>query len=233
MSDSKEPASRHQDTKTPKDYPYNKPPNPFERVIYFLLFLYAKFHLKFVLKTTIKNKKLLPKNRPFFLYANHTQPLGDAFLAVTLFSPNTPRVLVSPANLGIPFIGRFLHLAALPIPSDLSTLKRFNRALKDAYAEKHPIVIFPEAHVLPYYPKIRKITPSSFRPAAKLRSDVYVMTTTYKKPKFGKKPKIVVYLDGPISPEPAKTASENASFLCEEVTKTLHSRAAKNYIAKS
>ncbi|MBQ3318688.1 1-acyl-sn-glycerol-3-phosphate acyltransferase [Candidatus Saccharibacteria bacterium] len=230
MKSKEEPTSRHQDATVPADYPYNKRPNPLERLIYFLLFLYAKFHLKFILKTTVKNKKILPKNSPFFLYANHTQPLGDPFLAVTLFYPNTPRVLVSPANLGIPFIGRFLHLAALPIPSDLKTLKRFNRALKDAYETNHPIIIFPEAHVLPYCPIIREISEKSFRPAAKLRSDVYVMTTTYKKPKFGKKPRIIVHLDGPLSPDPAKTASENASFLCTTTLKTLHSRTKNNYI---
>lgn len=232
MKSKKEPTSRHQNATVPANYPYNKRPNPFEKCVYFLLFLYAKFHLKFVLKTTVKNKKILPKSSPFFLYANHTQPLGDAFLAVTLFYPNTPRVLVSPANLGIPVIGRFLHLAALPIPSDLKTLKRFNRASKEAYKNNHPIVVFPEAHVLPYYDKIREIKPSSFRPAAKLCSDVYTMTTTYKKPKFGKKPKIVVYLDGPISPDASLSASENAPLLCEKVVQTLRSRSADNYTHK-
>jgi 1-acyl-sn-glycerol-3-phosphate acyltransferase len=217
--------SKNQKAKVPSKYPYNKPGNILERAAFSSLLACGRVYLKVNLKLSVKNRSKLPKDSAFFLYSNHTQPLGDVFLSLNLLRKQSPRVIVSPANLGIPIIGKHLHLAALPIPDTLSGLRRFQGALNDAYAAKCPIIVYPEAHVWPYYTKIRPLPTSAFRPAAKLHSPVYAMTLTYKKPRFGKKPKTIAYIDGPFLPDSEKTVSENASLLQEQVKLAMDKRA--------
>ncbi|KRM87600.1 hypothetical protein [Lacticaseibacillus thailandensis] len=66
----------------------------------------------------------------YFLYANHTQPVGDPFLALLAGRPRGFAAIVSAANLGIPVLGHILPWAgALPLPDDLHGLARFNHAV--------------------------------------------------------------------------------------------------------
>lgn len=65
----------------------------------------------------------------------------------------------------------------------------------------HPIVVYPEAHIWPYYTKIRPFKSTSFRYPIKYDVPAYCFTTTYQKRKFSKKPKITVYVDGPFYPK--------------------------------
>ena len=58
-------------------------------------------------------------------------------------------------------------------------------------------MIYPEAHIWPFYTKIRPFTESSFRYPIQNKCPVMCFTNTYQKRKFGKKAKIVTYIDGP------------------------------------
>lgn len=63
-----------------------------------------------------------------FLYGNHTQPVGDAFIPVRALAPKRSYVVVSPANLGIRVLGPLLPmLGALLIPNSIRGFGSGNR----------------------------------------------------------------------------------------------------------
>ena len=61
------------------------------------------------------------------------------------------------------------------------------------------ISVYPEAHIWPYYSKIRNFVSTSFKYPVKFNKPVFSFTTTYKERK-GRRPKITVYIDGPFYP---------------------------------
>lgn len=74
-----------------------------------------------------------------------------------------------------------------------------------------------------YYTGIRPFSVTSFKFPAKLDTPSFSMTVTYKKSKLFKKPKMVVYIDGPFYPE-GNTHKEKARCLCEVITATMKKR---------
>lgn len=139
------------------------------------------------------------------LFCNHTQPVGDAFTPARAMFPQRTYVLVSPANLGIPVIGRLLpSLGALPIPDDVRGMRQLKRAVSRRLGEGACVVVYPEAHVWPYYTGIRPFPATSFAFAVDNEVPVYCLTSTYQRPRLGARPKTTAFLDGPfLAPEGA------------------------------
>ena len=161
-----------------------------------LAFVYYKIinPVKFV------NKKVLKqcKNNGYFIYANHTNQFGDAFCPALICFPKKPYVIVNPDNIAMPFLGRCLKMwGAIPTPNTINASKNFNIAIKHHLKHNNPILIYPEAHLWPYYTKIRNFPSTSFRYPVKLNKPVYCFTTIYKRKKFSKKPRTEIYIDGP------------------------------------
>lgn len=161
----------------------------------------------------VGKEKLQTNNKKgYFVYGNHTQPLGDVFIPLTIFSPYRFYGIAGQANWGIPIIGKLLvRYGGLPVGNDIKQSIKLIKAIKEVIAKKGIITIYPEAHVWPYYTKIRPFDATSFHFPIKTKSPVFAMTTTYHKPKFGKHPKIITYIDGPFYPDqdlPSKKAQE-------------------------
>lgn len=174
---------------------------------------YCKWFLHMKVKGRRKLKGL---KGDFFIYGNHTQPVGDVFIPALCVLPKRIYTVVSTANYGIPFIGKILpYLGALPVVGSLHGIKELNKAIEERINKNHPIVIYPEAHVWEYYTEIRPFPETSFKYPAKLNKPVIAMTVTYKKSKMFRRPIMEVYLDGPYY---AKEES------VKERTKNLHDR---------
>ena len=185
-------------------------------ILYIPFLIFSFIYTKFILKVKIKNKKIL-KNKNFFIYANHTQVLGDAFMPYCLLFPKKPKIIVSSSNLGIKGIGKLLpYLGALPIPNDIHQMKEFINAI-NYYAKRKPIIIYPEAHVWPYNTFIREFPITSFDFPVTNNTAVYTMTTTYQKRKHFKKPQITIYFDGPFYPDNLETKKEKMKNLHDKV----------------
>lgn len=183
------------------------------------------FYCKFVLKIKVKNSKVLKKYKKsgYFLFGNHTQPIGDAFIPTYVCSGKRVRVIVSPANLGIPVLGKILPmLGVLPIPKTLKGLVKFKEAIETKVRTGNCIVIYPEAHVWPYYTKIRPFSADSFRFPVENNMPTFCMTTTYQKSRKRDKPDITVYIDGPFftnktcSPKGQRQILRNEVYECME-----------------
>lgn len=167
----------------------------------------------------------------YMLFCNHTQPVGDALAPTALACPRRAYVLASPANLGIPVLGKLLPtLGALPVPSTLAGLKRFRAAIARRLRDGACVAVYPEAHVWPWCTFVRPFPASAFAFAVENRAPVYCATTTYHPRSAHRKPRAVAILDGPFWPDdtlPKKRAKEK---LRDEVHARMVERSAENEV---
>ncbi len=198
--------------------------NPIWNITAFLLyrviattsaFVYTK--LKFNMK--IVNKKVLKKckNQGYFVYLNHTQEILDTLIPTLATFPKRVYIIAHPNNVSIKGLKTANKmLGALPIPGDLESSKNFLNAIQTYIKKKKVIAIYPEAHVWPYYTKIRNFKEVSFRYPVKLDTPVFSVTCTYSEKK-NKKPKITIYVDEPFYPNKNKSQKDAEKILRDEV----------------
>ena len=91
-------------------------------------------------------------------------------------------------------------------------------------------MIYPEAHIWPYYTKIRPFTDMSFRYPVQFDLPVFCFTDTYQKRRFGSKPKIVTYVDGPFYADKSLSSKEQRKELRDKVYNTMVERAKKSNV---
>ena len=169
-------------------------------------FLYAK--LKFNIKYIGKEKLKKAKNKGYFIYANHTQIFADTFIPSLANYPKRNFFIVDPANISMPGLKLLVRLlGAYPLPSNFKAYKNFLTAIKKTIEKKHSITIYPEAHIWPYYTKIRNFKSVSFKYPVELNTDVFCITNTYHKKKNGKI-QIISYIDGPFKVNPSLSKKE-------------------------
>lgn len=223
--------------KIDKDYKYIHK-NIFWRLGHFIFyrliaipfaFIYTKikFHIK------IQNKKALKKAKKegYFLYGNHTQEFADAFIPSVVTFPKRAYVIVHPNNVSMKGLKTLVPmLGALPLPGDLASTKNFLNAMEKRTLQGYSVVIYPEAHIWPYYTKIRPFNSSSFKYPVKFETPTFCFTNTYQKRKFSKKAKIITYVDGPFYPNNNLSNKEKEKDLRDQVYNAMVERSKKNNI---
>ncbi|WP_297815852.1 1-acyl-sn-glycerol-3-phosphate acyltransferase [uncultured Lactobacillus sp.] len=186
------------------------------------LFTYLIKHVRVIGRDKIKNYK----NQAYFVYANHTQPVNDAFMPLTLFGSQDYYALANQANWSLPFIGKYLlPYGGLPVGKNLKQSIKLIQAIQTLVKHNKHIVIYPEAHVWPYYTQIRPFDQTSMNFPVSLKAPVFVMTTTYQKSKFFKRPRMIVYLDGPFLADSQLTKKDQQKKLHDQILKTMQTRA--------
>ncbi|WEV37059.1 1-acyl-sn-glycerol-3-phosphate acyltransferase [Lactobacillus sp. ESL0677] len=176
-----------------------------------------------------KDKLATIKNSGYFIYANHTQPFGDAVMPLNVIPAKNYYVIAAQANWGIPILGKFiLPYFGLPVGHNVKQFGNLIKAIRHVITANKVIVIYPEAHVWPYYTKIRPFSATSMRFPVKLNVPSFVMTTTYHHPRFGKYPHILVYLDGPFYPDNNLDFKHAQHKLHTQITTTMQKRATTN-----
>lgn len=228
--------TRDQGHTVPESYQWVRKDLPFRAasaVIYALALIFSSIYCRFFLHVKICGAKKLRciRDSGFFLYGNHTQPIGDVFDPALICFPNRIYTLASPANLAIPIIGNLLpYLGALPTANTLRGMKELMNAVEYRLKQKRCIVIYPEAHVWEYCTEIRPFSKTAFKFPVKFGAPVYCMTTTYQKRRFGKKPGITIFIDGPFD-IPNGTPKEKAGVLCENVRSCMIGRSTQNTVS--
>ena len=169
------------------------------RIIMTLIAIFSCLHKR----VKIKNRKIVRKaHGKYFLFGNHTQIPDDAYIPNLIGFPRKSFIIVNPDAVSFKGFEWFVKMSgSLPVPSKISGLKNFMNAIERRIDHHHPIVVYPEAHIWPYYTKIRPFKSTAFRYPIKYDVPAYCFTTTYQKRKFSKKPKITVYVDGPFYPK--------------------------------
>lgn len=199
----------------------------FASVFYKVVTVIDFFYCKFILKINVKNSEILKeyKNSGYFLFGNHTQPVGDAFIPTYVSSGKRVSVLVSTANLGIPFLGKLLPmLGALPISKTKQNLIKLKNTISERIKRGDCVVIYPEAHVWEYYTKIRPFPCDSFRFPVENNVPTFCITTTYQKPIKGSKPQITIYVDGPFFPDKSCPLLKQRENLRDKVYECMQKR---------
>ena len=167
----------------------------------------------FMYRPKIKNKQVLKqlKKKGYYIYSNHVIPLDPIIIPVKS-NPGKACVIISSADtFSIHPIVTWLvkHFLAIPVPNDKSMFQNYVDALSWHINKRHRVLIFPEAHIWPYYNKI----------------------TTFKKRKGNRKPKPIIYIDGPFYPDMSLPYRERVDDLANRAYEAMkyRSESVENY----
>lgn len=156
-----------------------------------------------------------------FLYSNHTA-ITDVFKfqAKAFFFGRKVNILGFSDTLSMKFvrgIARALGYLPVPLKGDLNNLVALSECCNYLITKKKQFVlIYPEAHIWPYYTKIRNFPDGSFNYPARYNLPVVPVVTTWRKPLVGKKPKQTVIFGEPIFPDPNLGLTESKNQLHDE-----------------
>ena len=191
-------------------------------------YLRIKFRHKFVGKEKLKECK----NQGYFMYANHTQPFADTFIPSVADYPKRNFLIVNPVNISLRGTGTLVEmLGAIPIPSDIKAMKNFLATIEEKIKNKNSITIYPEAHIWPYYTKIRPFKAVSFKYPVKLNAPAYCITNTYQGyGRHNNKIQLVSYVDGPFYPNEELPLKERQQDLRDRVYEKMVERSRNNNV---
>ena len=193
-----------------------------------ILYAKIKFRIKYIGKEKIKSYR----NEGYFIYGNHTQPFADTFIPSIPMYPKRNFLIVNPVNISLKGTGTLVEmLGAMPIPSNKSAMKNFLEAIKQKTNKGYAITIYPEAHIWPYYTKIRPFKDVSFKYPVQLEKPAFCITNTYQSyGKNNKKIKIVSYIDGPFFPNKELTLKEQQKELRNKIYNCMDERSKNSNI---
>ena len=173
-----------------------------------------KFRIKYIGKEKLKEYK----KSGYFVYANHTQVFCDTFIPSNPIWPKKNYFIVNPENVSMPvFENSIQMLGAIPIPNKKDGMKNFLSCIDTLINNKAAITIYPEAHIWPYYTKIRNFKSVSFKYPIELNVPTFCMTNTYIKRGNSDKINIVTYIDGPFFPDKKLNKQEQKEDLRNKV----------------
>ena len=191
------------------------------------------FYCRVVRRVKIKNRRVLRTvDGGCFLYGNHTQNVIDAFLPTLVSFPKRCDVITRDDAVSIFGLKNIVKmLGALPLPSSLATMRSFSDILHKRIEKGREVAIYPEAHIWPYYNKIRPFPDNSFSYPVSFGVPAVPYTVTYKKsalPSF-LPPKITVYIGEPIYPDKSLSKSEARKAMRDAVYNQMCDASADSY----
>lgn len=192
------------------------------------LYVKIKFRIKFVGKKKFKQCR----NTGYFIYANHTQPFADTFIPSLADYPKRNFFIVNPENVSIKGSETLIEmLGAIPVPGNKGAAEKFLKVINKKIESHSSITIYPEAHIWPYYTKIRPFKSVSFKYPAKMEVPAFCITNTYQKyGRKGDKVKIVSYVDGPFFIDKDLTIKEQQQKLRDEIYNCMVNRSKNSNI---
>ena len=192
------------------------------------LYVKIKFRIKFVGKKKFKQCR----NTGYFIYANHTQPFADTFIPSLADYPKRNFFIVNPENVSIKGAETLIEmLGAIPVPGNKGAAEKFLKVINKKIESHSSITIYPEAHIWPYYTKIRSFKSVSFKYPAKMEVPAFCITNTYQKyGRKGDKVKIVSYVDGPFFIDKDLTIKEQQQKLRDEIYNCMVNRSKNSNI---
>lgn len=197
-----------------------------------------------VFRPKVMNKKLLKqlKKKGYYVYANHVLPFDPIVLPIKTQVRKNMVIIAGPDLFSINGLVSWLvrHFFAIPTPNqDSEMIENFCNCLSWNIKKKRRVLIYPEAHIWPYYNGIRNFKSVSFKYPVTDNAPVVVATTTFKKRKGNKKPKPIIYLDGPFYPDTSLSIHEQVTDLRDRVHNAMKWRAGQegnyayiNYVKK-
>ena len=194
-----------------------------------IAFFYMKLRFNFKIVNRKKLKEM--KKSGYFLYANHTNIPADGFMPSLICFPRRVYVLVNSFNLSLWGTRNFMAMiGAIPIPTAMSGMKHFKQKVSDVILRKEVIMIYPEAHVWPYYTKIRPFSAVSFTYPVALKKPIYTFTVTYHKGKH--RTHMKAFVDGPFYPDDTLSTKDATIHLRNEAYQAMKKRSSNSTYEK-
>lgn len=200
----------------------------FEFVFYYFVMIPVVYMLQKVHShQSFVNRKAFRKTKKdgCFIVSNHTQVQNDTYIGPLGTFPKKCFIISNPHVLSVR--GMRLGMQAygvIPLGSNYDEKKEFLRCVETRMNKGNAIIVYPEAHVWPFYTKIRSFDEQAFLYLSKLKKPMYVMTNCYKKRRFFKVPKIVTFVDGPFYADENLGKREAAKHLRDIAYETMLKR---------
>ena len=192
-----------------------------------IAFFYTK--IKYRHKIVGKEKLKGFEKSGYFVYGNHTQILGDPLIPTFVCFPKKAYIIVHANNVSMPYLGRVTpYMGGLPLPDDMAATRNFSAAIEKRIDQGGAVFIYPEAHIWPYYTKIRPFGDGSFSYPIKHGTPTFCFTNTYQQKGKRKHPRIVTYIDGPFYPDSSLPMRKQRRLLRTEVYMTMCERAKRS-----
>lgn len=203
----------------------------FEFLFYYVVMIPVVYMLQKVFcHQKFANRKVMKqaKKDGCFIVSNHTQVQSDFYIGPLATFPKKCFIISNPQVLSI----RGLRLGmqaygVIPLGSTFCEKKEFLHCIETRLNEGKAVIVYPEAHVWPYYTKIRSFDYQPFLYLARQKKPMFVLTNCYQKRKFFKLPQIVTYADGPFYPDLDLSANKAAKQLRDIAYETLCNRTQK------
>ena len=181
-----------------------------------IAFFYTK--IKYRHKIVGREKLKGYRKQGYFVYGNHTQILGDPLIPTFVCFPKDAYIIVHPNNVSMPYLGRVTpYMGGIPLPDDMAAIRNFSAAIDKRIQQGKAVFIYPEAHIWPYYTKIRPFGDMSFSYPVKHATPTFCFTNTYQKKGKRAHPQIVTYIDGPFFPDDTLPSRQRRKKLRDEV----------------
>ncbi|MBP5694433.1 MAG: 1-acyl-sn-glycerol-3-phosphate acyltransferase [Bacilli bacterium] len=206
----------------PDNYKYTHK-NIFYRALSWFIYYFLAFPILGLIGlfggVRIKGRKNIKglRRKGCFVYANHISFYDMFDVQASLFLFKRTNILGYTDALSNKVIAKIVPLIGYrPIPGSIETYKSFMSDLEYETKKGHNTLIYPEAHVWPYYTKIRPFVSTSFKYPAKFNAPVIPLTNCVRKSKISKKPKITIYIGTPIYPKEDLNVNQNKEYLRDE-----------------
>lgn len=201
----------------------------FNCIMFPIKIIYPKvvFRIKYIGEEKLKEYK----KTGYFVYVNHTQPFCDTFIPSNPIWPKKNYIIVNPENVSLPIFGNSIQmLGAIPIPTTKNGMKNFLDCINKRALDGNSITIYPEAHIWPFYTKIRPFKSVSFKYPVNLGLPTFCMTNTYQRRGNSEKVNIVTYIDGPFWPDKNLNKQEQKENLRNQVYNMMNERSKNSNI---
>ena len=189
------------------------------------LFIKCAYHHRFVNKAALKKCG----GAGCFLFGNHTLAAGDAFIPNHM-TVKKNYIVTSPDATSIKGLRTIVKMfGALPVPSTVGGTRRFASAIGELIGKGKTVTIYPEAHIWPYYTKIRPFREDSFRLPVMNDAPCYSFTNVYLKSRnpLRKRPVVKTYINGPFYPDESLPPKERVKDLRDRVYDSMVKEAEK------
>lgn len=180
------------------------------------LYVFAKIKYDFRIIGRQNIKKI---KGPYILYSNHSAQF-DAVIPTTVINRYRKRTYMvsDPAAVSIPYVRHINKaLGALPLPNTYKGKISYLKAVEEVLKKGCCLAIYPEAHIWPYYTKIRPFGSDSFHYPVRFNVPMVPMVITYRKPrgifKAYKKPRMIINIGEAIKADDSLSFQENKERL--------------------
>ena len=183
------------------------------------------YHPKYVNKKQVISKV---KKGPYFIYSNHVLPL-DPLIPPSINSSKLCLIAASADTFSMNKVLSWLvrALGAFPVPNSPKMYYNYVDFIHYEVERKHRVLMYPEAHIWPYCNFIRHFTSTSFKYPVYDNVPIITMTTCFTKKKYGKKPKLTIYFDGPFYPDQNMKQVDAIENLKDQAFNAMQNRAKK------